>query len=178
MATNNVIIVGAGHNGLVVAGYLARAGLRVQVLERRELVGGAAVTEERFPGYRISTCSMVVHGLRKKVIDDLELHNYGYHVYQLDPVRVVPLLNGTVVTAWSDHEKTAEEIRKISPHDANAWSDWIEFWRRADRIVGELALAPPPTLGQLVERARSIGEEEVLESLLMGQLVAGGLWTG
>ena len=167
MATHNtVIIVGAGHNGLVAAGYLARAGLQVQVLERRELVGGSAVTEEWFPGYRVSTCSMLVHGLRKKIIDDLELHNYGYQVYQIDPLRVFPFLNGSVVTAWSDDEKTAEEIRKISPHDADAWSDWIEFWRRADQIVGESALAPPPTLRQLMERARSIGEEEVFETLL------------
>ena len=89
MAKNTrVVIVGAGHNGLVAAGYLARAGLDVQVLERRDVVGGAAVTEEWFPGYRISTCSYVCHILQKKVIDDLELRNYGFHVYPMDPSKI------------------------------------------------------------------------------------------
>ena len=68
-----VVIVGAGHNGLVAAGYLARAGLDVEALERRDVVGGAAVTEEWFPGFHISTCSYICHILQKKVIDDLEL---------------------------------------------------------------------------------------------------------
>ena len=72
-ADKQVIIVGGGHNGLVAAGYLARAGFDLQVLERRDLVGGAAVTEEWFPGYRLSTCSYVCHILQKKVIDDLEI---------------------------------------------------------------------------------------------------------
>ncbi len=67
-----VAIVGAGHNGLVAAGYLGRAGLDVQVLERRDVVGGAAVTEEWFPGYKISTCSYVCHILQQKVIEELE----------------------------------------------------------------------------------------------------------
>ena len=168
MATDDqVIIVGGGHNGLVAAGYLAEAGLKVQVLERREMIGGAAVTEEWFPGYQLSTCSMLVHGLRKKVIDDLELNKYGYHVYPVDPVRVFPFLDGKAVRTWNDDDKTKEEIRKISPHDAEAWSDWMAFWQKADRIVGEFALTTPPTLGQLVEKARSIGEEEVLETLMM-----------
>ena len=91
---DKVIIVGGGHNGLVAAAYLAGAGLAVQVLERREMVGGAVVTEEWFPGYHLSTCAMLVHGLRKKVIDDLELPKYGYHVYPFDPVRVFPFPDG------------------------------------------------------------------------------------
>ena len=77
----NVVIVGAGHNGLVAAGYLARAGHNVTVLERRDVVGGAVVTEEWFSGYHISTCSYVCHILQKKVIDDLEMRRYGFHVY-------------------------------------------------------------------------------------------------
>jgi phytoene dehydrogenase-like protein len=166
-ADNRVIIVGGGHNGLVAAGYLAGAGLTVQVLERREVLGGAAVTEEWFPGYRLSTCSMLVHGLRKKVIDDLELHKYGYQVYPFDPVRVFPFPNGNIVRMWNDDDKTAEEIRKISPHDADAWHEWMDFWQKADRIVGDFALSTPPTLSQLVEKAKGMGEEEVLETLMM-----------
>ena len=99
MAENaRVVIVGAGHNGLVAAGYLGRAGLDVQVLERRDIVGGAAVTEEWFPGYKISTCSYVCHILQQKVIDELELRRYGFHVYPIDPSRVHPFPNGKAVT--------------------------------------------------------------------------------
>ena len=90
-----IVIVGAGHNGLVAAGYLAGAGLEVQVLERRDVVGGAAVTEEWFPGYRISTCSYICHILQKKVIDDLELRRYGFYVYPMDPARIYPFPTAT-----------------------------------------------------------------------------------
>lgn len=161
-----VVIVGAGHNGLVAAGYLARAGLDVQVLERRDVVGGAAVTEEWFPGYKISTCSYVCHILQKKVIDELELRKYGFHVYPIDPMRVHPFPNGKVITFWHDDEKTVDEVRKISPEDADAWMDWANLWHRAVRILSSYYLGPPPSLTELAERFRDEGEEELLETLL------------
>ncbi len=161
-----VVIVGAGHNGLVAAGYLARAGLEVQVLERRDVVGGAAVTEEWFPGYKISTCSYVCHILQKKVIDELELRKYGFHVYPIDPMRVHPFPNGKVITFWHDDEKTVDEVRKISPEDAEAWMDWANLWHRAVRILSDYYLGPPPSLTELAERFREEGEEELLETLL------------
>ena len=161
-----VVIVGAGHNGLVAAGYLARAGLDVQVLERRDVVGGAAVTEEWFPGYNISTCSYVCHILQKKVIDELELRKYGFHVYPIDPMRVHPFPNGKVITFWHDDEKTVDEVRKISPEDADAWMDWANLWHRAVRILSSYYLGPPPSLTELAERFREEGEEELLETLL------------
>ena len=167
VSQDKVILVGGGHNGLVAAGYLAQAGLTVQVLERREMVGGAAVTEEWFPGYQVSSCSMVLHGLRRKVINDLELHKHGYHVDPIDPVMVNPLPNGKAVRIWLDQDKTVEEIRRISPHDADAYIDWMEFWTKADRIVGDFALTVPPTLSQLAEKAKSLGAEDVLETLMM-----------
>ena len=167
MAVNtNVVIVGAGHNGLVAAGYLARAGLNVTMLERRGVVGGAAVTEEWFPGYQIGTCSYVCHILQKKVIDDLELRKYGFHVYPIDPSRVHPFPDGRVITFWHDDAKTTEEIRKLSPRDADAWPEWAEFWHRAVRILSDYYLAPPPSLSQLTERFRREGEERLLETLL------------
>ena len=115
-----VVIVGAGHNGLVAAGYLARAGLNVKVLERLNVIGGAAVTEEWFPGYKISTCSYVCHILQKKVIDDLQLRKYGFHVYPIDPGRIHPFPNGKIIKLWHDDERTSENIRLISSHDADA----------------------------------------------------------
>ena len=161
-----VVIVGGGHNGLVAAGYLGRAGLDVQVLERRDVVGGAAVTEEWFPGFKISTCSYICHILQQKVIDDLELRRYGFHVYPLDPSRVHPFPNGKALTLWHDDELTAEELRKLSPEDADAWHEWADLWHRAIRILSDYYLSPPPSLTELAERFREEGEEELLEMLL------------
>ena len=162
----NVVIVGGGHNGLVAAGYLARAGLNVQVLERRDVVGGAVVTEEWFPGYHISTCSYICHILQKKVIDDLELRNFGFHVYPLDPSRVHPYPNGKTVTFWHDDAETVEQMRDQYPEDADAWFEWAGFWHNAVRILSDYYLGPPPSLAELTERFRQEGEEELLETLL------------
>ncbi len=161
-----VVIVGAGHNGLVAAGYLGRAGLNVQVLERRDIVGGAAVTEEWFPGYKISTCSYLCHILQQKVIDELELRRYGFHVYPIDPSRIHPFPNGKVLTLWHDDAKTVEEVRKLSPEDADAWLEWANLWHRAVRILSSYYLRPPPSLAELTERFRREGEEELLGTLL------------
>ena len=161
-----IVIVGAGHNGLVAGGYLARAGLEVEVLERRDVVGGAAVTEEWFPGYRISTCSYICHILQKKVIDDLDLRRYGFYVYPMDPARIFPFPNGNVVRMWHDDARTADEIREFSPHDADSWTEWAEFWHRSVRILSDYYLTPPPSLAELSERFRQEGEEELLETLL------------
>ncbi len=161
-----VVIVGAGHNGLVAAGYLARAGLDVEMLERRDVVGGAAVTEEWFPDFHISTCSYICHMLQKKVIDDLELRKYGFYVYSLDPARIFPHPNGNVIRLWHDDARTADEIREFSPHDADAWTEWADFWTRAVRILSDYYLSPPPSLAELSARFRDEGEEELLETLL------------
>ena len=161
-----VVIVGAGHNGLTAACYLGRAGLNVQVLERRDVVGGAAVTEEWFPGYRISTCSYAVHILQQKVIEDLELRKHGFQVYPLDPGRVHPLPGGKAIGSWNDEEKTLEEIRELSPEDADAWPEWADLWRRANGILSDYYLCPPPSIAELSERFRQEGEEELFETLL------------
>ena len=163
---NKVVIVGAGHNGLVTAGYLARAGLDVEVLERRDVVGGAAVTEEWFPGFHISTCSYICHILQKKVIDDLELRRYGFYVYSLDPARIFPFPNGNVIRLWHDDARTADEIREFSPHDADSWTEWADFWTRSVRILSDYYLTTPPSLAELSARFRNEGEEELLETLL------------
>ena len=88
--TYDVIIVGAGHNGLVAAGYLARAGLKTLVLESRPIVGGACVTEEVFPGYKVSTTSYLCSLLLEKVIKELELEKFGYQVFPKDPAFFSP----------------------------------------------------------------------------------------
>ena len=126
----DAIIVGAGHNGLTAAGYLARAGLSVLAVERRGIVGGAAVTEEIFPGYRFSEFSYVVSLLRPEIIRDLELPRHGLKILPL-PSSVTPLDNGDYLAAWADHESTRREIYRHSPRDAEAIDEYSRVMARA-----------------------------------------------
>src|SRR5215216_6932285 len=100
----DAIVVGSGHNGLIAAGYLAKAGKSVLVLERREIIGGATVTEEPFPGYKLSTCSYVCNLLLPEVIRDLELERHGYDVRPLDPQYFSPFPDGGYLISHLDSE--------------------------------------------------------------------------
>ena len=142
--TYDAIVVGAGHNGLVTAGYLARAGLKTLVLESRPVVGGACVTEEVFPGYKVSTTSYLCSLLLKKVIQDLELERFGYQVYPKNPAFFSPFPDGRYLIMWSDTRKTCEEIRKFSVRDAENYPRYEEFLDRLARFIEPLLLETPP----------------------------------
>ena len=116
----DAVIVGGGHNGLVCGAYLARAGVKVCVLERRSMTGGAAVTEEVWPGYRVSTASYVMGLMQPKVILDLELQKYGFEVIPAAPI-TFPLADGRYFTMWGDPEKFQAEIARFSDRDAAAY---------------------------------------------------------
>ena len=162
----DVIIIGGGHNGLTCAAYLARAGLGVMVLERREIVGGACTTEELIPGYKFPACAYHCHMLQDKVIEDLELRKHGFDVYPLDPVRFLPFPDGSYINLWRDTDRLIEDIARISPRDAEAFPRWDRFWERAAGLIQAYVLSPPPRLGQLFEKARGTPDEEVLETML------------
>src|ERR1700719_2725589 len=110
----DAIVIGGGHNGLVNAAYLARAGRRVLVLERRERVGGAAVSEQVFPGFTFSVFSYVVSLLRPEIIRDLDLPRFGLHVLPLEST-VTPMLDGDYLAQWGDHDQTRRELYRHSP---------------------------------------------------------------
>src|SRR6516225_9399047 len=114
----DVIIIGAGHNGLVTAAYLARAGMRVLVLERRELVGGACVTEELWPGFKVSTASYVNSLFRPEIVRDLELKRHGFELLPRNPSSFTPFPDGRSLLLGPDPELNRREISKFSPKDA------------------------------------------------------------
>src|SRR5437016_2058074 len=111
----DAIIIGAGHNGLVTACYLARAGWKVLVLERRYLVGGACVTEEVFPGFRVSTAAYVNSLFRKEIIRDLHLNDYGFAVLERNPASFTPFPDGRSLLLGADAQLNQREISRFSP---------------------------------------------------------------
>jgi phytoene dehydrogenase-like protein len=138
------IIVGGGHNGLVAAAYLARGGRKVLVLERRELLGGCAVTEEIWPGYRISTAAYLTSLLQERIVQDLELARFGYRVDAKDPAFFSAFPDGRHFFMWQDRAKTLAEIAKFSTHDAEVYPAYEDQLERLSKVVEGLLLTTPP----------------------------------
>src|ERR1700758_490778 len=120
MTAYDVIIVGAGHNGLVTAAYLARAGRRVLVLERRDVVGGTCVTEELWPGFKVSTAAYVNSLFRPHIIRDLELKKHGFEMLPRNPSSFSPFPDGRYLMMGPDADLNRREVAKFSAKDAVA----------------------------------------------------------
>lgn len=147
------IVVGGGHNGLVAAAYLARAGRKTLVLERRPLVGGAAVTEEIFPGFKFSVFSYVVSLLRPEIIRELELPRHGLQILPLEST-VVPLPGGDYLGMWADPDHSRRELARHSPRDAEAA---ILF----GRLMHHMAMAVKPILGMVPPDPTSLAPSDL-----------------
>src|SRR5918999_2843050 len=119
-ASYDMIIIGGGHNGLVTAAYLAGAGVKVLVLERRELLGGACVTEELWPGFKVSTAAYVNSLLRPEIIRDLELKKHGFQMIPRSPSSFTPFPDGRSLMMGPDRDMTTREVGKFSARDAEA----------------------------------------------------------
>jgi len=146
MAHYDVVIIGAGHNGLTCACYLAKAGRKVLVLERRHIVGGAVCTQDDLiPGYRIdvgSSAHIMIH--LTPVLRDLELHKFGLEYLEMDPWAYYPILGtGTGISFYRDLDKTCASIAKISPKDAEAYRAFVTHWGELNEGIFETFLKPP-----------------------------------
>jgi phytoene dehydrogenase-like protein len=143
----DAIIIGGGHNGLVCAAYLARAGKKVLVLERRPMVGGACVTEELWPGYQVSTAAYVVSLLLPEIERDLQLRRHGYEVLARQPSSFTPFEDGRSLTLGADQAANQSEIAQFSRKDAEAWPRYESLLTAvAEKLEPVLSSTPPDLL--------------------------------
>jgi phytoene dehydrogenase-like protein len=175
VTTWDIVVVGAGHNGLTAAAYLARAGRTVLVLEARDRIGGACTLEHPFedPGYVVSPCAYLVGLLHHRVIDELELRRHGYSVHLVDPHLWCPFDDGTALSLWDDSERNHQVVAAMSPGDADGYSRYEQLFARIrtalraeshDTWVGD---APDrPTLEEL------LGHDPELIEVLFDESIA------
>lgn len=166
----DAIIVGGGHNGLVASFYLSRAGLKTLVLERRDFVGGAAITEELFPGYSMPSCSYICYMLQPRVIDDLDLREYGFETYKLEKDTFIPFPDGTGIVGGQNAPTIEEQIARYSPRDAEQLPAYREIRKRMAAIIHASFFETAPTLTELVDSVRGTPDEPLLERMLFGSV--------
>src|SRR2546429_1215390 len=161
MSKYDCIVIGGGHNGLVNAAYLARAGKRVLVLERRHVLGGAAVTEEVFPGFKFSVCSYVVSLLRPEIIRELDLSRHGLEILPLDGT-FTPMPSGDYLWRVNDHAKTRREIARHSRLDAEAYDEYGKAMLEMAHFVKPIMSMTPPD-------PTSLNPKGLMDLLFMGR---------
>lgn len=161
----DAVIIGGGHNGLVCAFYLARAGLKVRILERRDVVGGAAVTEEFHPGFRNSVASYTVSLLQPKVIADMRLAEHGYRVIERPISNLLPQEDGGYLKLGGGLERTQAEFRRFSAHDADVLPAYYDSLEVVAEVLRDLALKSPPNAGD--------GWRGLVDAALQGRKLAG-----
>jgi len=176
MNSNDIIIIGGGHNGLVAACYLAKAGLKTLVLERREVVGGAAVTEEIHPGFRCSTLAHSAAPFFPQIVKDLQLARHGLEFINPD-VRVLALARaGNPICIYNDTRRTVEELEKVSARDAQSYPEFERSFARIGKVLAPLLTSTPPAiehpspgelwnLGKLGKSFRGLGKKDAYRLL-------------
>jgi phytoene dehydrogenase-like protein len=163
----DAIVVGGGHNGLVAAAYLSKARLRVLVVERRPIVGGACITEEVFPGVKFSRLAYSAGLLRPEVIRDLELARFGYEAHPFDPQFFLPFPNGDSLLLWNDAERNEKELARFSKKDAAAYPKYVAFWTEVMDLIEATVLEPPPPLPDLLGLFKGPEAEELARRILL-----------
>jgi phytoene dehydrogenase-like protein len=184
--TRDVLIVGGGHNGLVTAFYLAKAGFKPLVLERRAQVGGAAVTEEFYPGFRCSTLSHNTGPLRADVVRDMQLERHGLKLTKPDVSTVSLLPDGRSLVLHSDLKRAAQEIAQWSAKDATAYADFGAALGKIGAVIGEALMLTPPSIDNpssgdlwgMLKTGRSIrnlGKKDMYRALRWGPMAVADL---
>jgi len=170
MSEYDAVVIGGGHNGLTAACYLARAGLSVLVLERRDVLGGACVTEELFPGFRLNVASYTVGLLQPEVIEELELVRYGFASYVRDPQYLALFPDGRRLVVYPDLPRTVREVARFSAADAETWPRFEADGARVAEILRPFLLSPPTdwTWGDLAARFRDPEEQRLFARFVLG----------
>ena len=182
----DIVIIGAGHNGLVTAAYLAKAGLKPIVLERRNMVGGAAITGEIHPGFRCPTIAHSAGPLLPQVVADLHLKKHGLQPLKSD-VRLLALgLNGQSLCLYEEKSRTIAELQRFSPADAGSYPEFEKSFARIGRVLNPLMSMTPPVidkpalgevwnLGKIGLAFRGLGKKDEYRLLRWGPMAVADL---
>ncbi len=165
--TYDAIVIGAGHNGLIAAGYLARVGKKVLVVEARDVVGGACTSEELIPGATWSSCAFIASLLRPEIIADLELERYGLEMYQTEANEVSIFPDGSHLFVWRDKDKTLKEIEKFSKSDAGAFLDFGLRVKKFASILTPFLMSPAPSRSQVLAAFEAAGAEDLFNEMVL-----------
>ena len=164
----DAIIIGAGHNGLVAANYLARAGFSVCVLERYHEVGGAAISEELAPGYIASTGSYVLSLAPQKILNDLDVWEHGLELLERNPRSFMPFPDGRFLVSWNDHQAYLDEIAKFSKKDAANYDYYDQAVERASQIMDKYILRRPPSWAEFAAEFNQPGDAQIFKLFILG----------
>ena len=165
--TYDIAIIGAGHNGLVAANYLARAGCKVGVFEARDVVGGACVTEELIPGARFSSCAFVQGLFRDEIVSELELKKHGLEMYAPDVQGFALFDDGSSLFLWKELDRTLREIERYSKADAERFIEFGTRYRRFGEIMKPFMFDAPPARSEVFAAFEAAGAEDLFDEFVL-----------
>ncbi len=164
----DAIVIGGGHNGLVAACYLAGAGIKTAVLERYHMVGGAAISEQKVPGFTFSTGSYVLSLAPRKIFDDLGAWDAGIELIERHPRFFSPYPDGSSLTYWNEEDRWLEELARVSPADAKAWHHYDDFLERACQVMDKYILRRPPSWAEVAAEFKTPEEQLIFQKVYLG----------